>query len=257
MNGSIENEMKRLEALQANYASINAAVVQARETIIRCHRQIGEARVAAVIDPEANSPKTTESLCKKLDAEMKAAEAEISKLTPEAEALSGAIARIEGQIIPKRHAERVTKQYAIRKRYAAIAARLLEAVNALAALSAEAKSIYDGAFAAYPKDESLEGQDVVRRYAGLAPIWDEQWISYGNGSRRDVIVNAVWLFDRTLVSASDPVAISNQHQEDFFRQESERQNRERNRNWTNRPPEGRQGAGYLHGALRHPLGLPL
>jgi hypothetical protein len=223
----IESEMKRMEALQSKYASVNAAIVQARETVVRGHRQIGEARIAAVLEPEKYTPKVTEALCKKLDAEVKTAEAEIQKLSPEAEALSGAIACIETEILPLRHGERLHKQSTLRERYAAIASRMLEAANALAALSAEAKSIYDGTHAAFPKDELCEGQPIVRAFAGLSSIWDPTWINYGDGCRRDLVVEAVWNFDRTLVDPTDRVALTKEHQENYRLQRSAEIEKER------------------------------
>ncbi|HEX3745399.1 MAG TPA: hypothetical protein VHW09_15755 [Bryobacteraceae bacterium] len=254
---NIESEMKHLEELRIKQTSVNSAIAKARTEIIDCHRQIRDARISAVTDPEANPPKATEALCKKLESELKTAEALVAKLTPEAEVLSGAVARIESEIVPRRHAERLAKQNALRERYVAIATRMLESANALAALSAEAKSLYDGAHADIPKDEICDGQEVVRRFAGLAPVWDEQWINYGFGSRRDVVVNAVWQFERTLVDAEDPVARNNQHQEDFRRLEFERIERERNRHWSNRPLETERSPNHQRGVVRHPLGLPL
>ena len=224
---TIESEMKRLEGLRTRYATVNSAIVQAKDVIVRGHRTISAARVAAVIDPETNTPKATETLCKRADSEMKAAEAEIQKLTIEAEALSGAIARIEGEIVPKRHAERLGIQGELSERYKAIARRMYEAANLLEALSAEAKSIFDGASSEFAKSETCEGQCPVLRSAGLAPIWDPAWIGFGQGTRRNNVVGAIYDFDPTLIDEADPVALAKRHQEQHRRNESERIERER------------------------------
>jgi hypothetical protein len=114
------------------------------------------------------------------------------------------------------------------ERYSAIARRILEAANALAAASAEAKSLFDTATLEFPKGEQCEGQGLVRQAAGLVRIWDPAWISYGGqGSRRDTAVSAVYDFDASLVDESDPVACQRLNQEQHRRREFERFERER------------------------------
>jgi hypothetical protein len=222
-----ESEINKLETLRSKYGTVNAAIVQARNEIVRCHREIGEARIAAALDSEANPPKTVEARCRKFESELKAAQAEIEKLTPEAAALSGAIDHLEREIAPKRHAERLNKQVGLMERYTAIARRILEAANALAAASTEAKSLFDSATLEFPKDEQCEGQGLVRQAAGLVRAWDPAWISYGQGSRRDVAVAAVYDFDPTLVDETDPVACMKRHDELQRRELRERAERER------------------------------
>ncbi len=48
---------------------------------------------------------------------------------------------------------------------------------------------------------------IVRFCAGLMVVWDREWIyRYGNPTRRDMIVGAVFDWDRTIVDEADPVA---------------------------------------------------
>lgn len=70
----------------------------ARSEVVRLSREIGEARIAVVLDPEANSQKATETRCKKLEAELSGVRGEIERLTSEAAAISGAIEYLEREI---------------------------------------------------------------------------------------------------------------------------------------------------------------
>jgi hypothetical protein len=252
---NLEHEMQKLEALRTKRDAVSGAIAEARNAAVRCTREIGEARVAGVLDPEQNPAKAVEARCAKLERELKVAQSEIEKATPELSALGAAINHLEREIVPKRHAERLNKQAEFRERYTAIARRKLEAANTLAALSAEEKFIFDSASSEFPKDELCEGQAVVMRFAGLAPIWDPAWIDYGQGSRRDLVVGAVWEFDRSLVDPTDHVALAKQHQEDYRRAESERIERERNNRKWGRPTPKLPGHQYV--TVRHPLGLPI
>jgi hypothetical protein len=255
---TIEVESKKLVALKVKRSALNAEIAAARYEAVRCTREIGEARVSGLVDPEKNPANAVEARVKKLEREFAKAQAEIDKLAPEVSALYAAIEHIEREIPPLRHAERLQKQGALRERYAAVARKMLEAANVLANMTAEAKAIYDGAYAEFPQDETCEGQEMVNRFAGLAPIWDGQWILYGddNGCRRDVVVNAIWQFDRALVDPEDRVARFNRHQEQEIRRRAEEIERERaGRKWGAPLPPAQPGEQRIN--VRHPLGLPL
>jgi hypothetical protein len=75
----------------------------------------------------------------------------------------------------------------------------------------------DSASVEFPRDEECEGQGLVNRSAGLAEIWDPAWISYEQGSRRDLVVGMIWEWDRTLVPANDPVSVQKVNWEQWHR----------------------------------------
>lgn len=226
MNSNIQSETKRLKELQAKYATANGAIVGAKDAIARCYQQISKARVNALLDPENNTPKATEALCKKLEGEKAAAEAELQKWTPEAAVLAGAIVQLESEIIPRRHSERLQMQTELRDEYTALAREILEVANTFAALNAKAKAKYDAALVEFPKDETCEGQDIVRKAGGTAPIWNSRWISW-DWPERDVTVSAVYEFDPSLVDPLDPVADRKRHYEEHRQREAARHERER------------------------------
>lgn len=223
----IESEVERLEALRGKQAASNSAIATARNEIARCGREIGEVRVAGVLFPEENPWKTVEARCKKLESELKAAQGEIDTLTPQVAALSGAIEQLEREIGPKRHAARVASQNEARKSYAAVAREILEAANALSACVAKARAIHFSASQEFPKAEECEGHAPVMQSAGLPPIWDPTWINYGDGSRRDVFVGAIYDFDSSLVDQADPVARLRVHQESERKRRASEIERER------------------------------
>jgi hypothetical protein len=221
MESTIETELKRLENLRGRYAETNQAIIAERNKIVQGNQQIGDARVAAVLDPEANPPKTVEAKVRRLEGEIKAAEEKLQKLMPEAAALSAAIVQLEASVIPKRHAARLERQAKTQEQYRSSAVRVLNAANELAAASEEARTLYNQAYSEYPQDEFSENQAIVRRYCGLAPIWDAGWVNSGNPTRRDFIVGQVWEWDRSLVDPTDPTAQYKAHQENHRRQQAE------------------------------------
>ncbi len=224
---NIKNELKKLEELKAKREALKGAIASARDEAVRYTREISDARVAALVSPEENPANAVDARIKKLERELSRAKTDLEKFAPEVAALDNAIERLNNVILPLLHAERLSKQEAIRASYIADAKRLLGAVNAVAAISAEAMAKYRSACAEFPKDETCEGHDMIRQFAGLAEIWDPLWIDYGSGTRRDVVVNAIWHFDRSLVDLEDRVARLNRHSEEHQKKESERHERER------------------------------
>jgi hypothetical protein len=188
-------------------------------------RAIADIRVESLLDEDA-SPRATEGKIRKLEGECAAAEAEVKRLGSETSAIASAIGRLEAEVLPKRHKERLQDQAATRERYTDLARRLLAAANLLAELSTDAKAVYDAAYAKYPTDETMAGQDTVLRHGGLSPIFDYQWAKTGdNPTRRDHLAGVVWDFNPAIVPADDPAARQKQHQADFFakwREENER-----------------------------------
>jgi hypothetical protein len=231
MASAFQAELDKLETLRGRYAATNKAILSERDKIVQATRAIGETRIAAVLDAEANPPRVVEAKVKRLEGEVKVAEAELQKLTPEAAALSGAIVQLEASVLPKRHAERLAKQVTVQEQYRAVVRRIVDAANALATASEEARTLYNAAHSEYPTDELSDGQAIVLRHAGLAQVWDASWVNAGsNPTKRDFLIGQIWDWDRSLVDASDPTAKYKVHQENHRKQwhrqlEEERQRR--------------------------------
>jgi hypothetical protein len=213
-----ETEIDRLATLRAQYTEKQASTVRLKSACQRISHEIGQARVAHLIDPDNCKPKETEARLRRLEAEFKTAEAELSPLGTECAALAGAIEQMESEILPKQHAESLARQAEMQGKYNAVCLRLLEAANALAAASAEARSIYEECGAAYPNDALMNSQAPVLRFAGLSPVWDYEWVNYGNPTKRDYLAGQVWDYNRNLVHPSDPAAMQKLHQENHHKQ---------------------------------------
>lgn len=224
---SLEIESKRLQDLRARQAAVTASIAKSRGVIAKCIREAGEACVANVVDPEIHTAKATEMTCKKLAAQRAEAQAEIDKLSSEAEALATAIPRIEADLVPLQHGVRLERQAALREQYRALCARLLEAAEELAETNREARDAFESAQREFRADELCAGQDVVMRGAGLRAVHDGAWLSFpGQPTRGHFFAERVYDFDPRLVPEGHPVAILRNHQEAFWQKERERHQKE-------------------------------
>jgi ribosome-associated translation inhibitor RaiA len=224
-------DIERLGLLQRQFTETQAVIVAKRAEVQRLTREVGDCRISHIVDPENYDAKATQSRIKQLEADLAAAERQIQKAIPEAEALAAAIARIESDVLPRRHAERVRDQAEIRQRYRNTVIRIRDASEALYTAFEEARKIYESARGEYPGQVSMDGQTELQRNAGLLPLWEETWIRYGGQtSRRDDIMGRIWDWDRTLIDVSDPVSLQRLSSEKWFQNllaENERKQRAR------------------------------
>lgn len=256
----IDVELKRLQGLRDRHAAVTASIAKSRDVIAKCIREIGEARIAGVLNDEAMPAKESEALRKKLESQCELAEAEIKRLTPDADALSMAIRHVESEMVPLSHAKRLARQAEVRGQYRALAARILETVNTLALLSGHAQAAFQSAQREFPRDESLSAHATVLRYSGLREIWDHAWTGYhGAPSRRDVAVERIFSFDPSLVAVDDPVAIRRNHEEKHRIAEYERHENERRlrNNPTREDIAGAKAAALERGEEWHVVVHPL
>jgi hypothetical protein len=224
-------DIERLGLLQRQYTETQSVIITKRAEVQRLAREAGECRISHIVDPENFDAKATQNRIKQLETDLAAAERQIQKSIPEAEALAAAIARIESDVIPRRHAERVREQTEIQQRFRAAVIKIRDAASALQAASQEAFQIRCTAGAEYRADVAMEGQPDIRTAAGLPQItWDSSWIDHGQTTQRDNIIGLIWDFDRSLVDASDPVSLQRLNSENNLREliaESERKQRAR------------------------------
>lgn len=221
----------QLEQLREKSRVTNIAIGKSRDEVVRCVREGGEIRIAAALDSNS-SPKDTEARCKKLDAQRGAAQSEIDRLMADVMAFDTAVERIEAELLPKRHADRLERQRQTRETYQDVARRILEAANLLTDLSLKARDLFFSATQEFPREERAKDQEIVFLNGGLKEVWDSNWIDrFGNPTLRDVIVGQIFDWDRSLVDDADPVAKMKRHQEEHQRRryaEIERERRLRN-----------------------------
>jgi hypothetical protein len=213
---TLDAENGRLATLRARSVTVNNELARFREEAVRCLREIGEARVAGTLDPDANPPREVDSRCKKLESQRIAAQGELDKLAAEVAPLASAIQSLESDLAVLGQNKALDRQAAVREEYQAVARKILVAANLLSELSLEAKRIFDGAESEFPIKEELaaDGRLILPK-AGLSQVWDHEFIyRHGNPTRRDMIVGSVFDFDRSLVDEADPVAKLKRHWED-------------------------------------------
>lgn len=226
----MKEEIERLAVLRGQYAEKSAEVVRLKSACQRISQEIGQVRVAHLLDPDNNKPKDTEARLRRLEGEFKAAEAGLPDLVLECQTLAGAIERMESDILPKQHAAKLGHQAEVRNKYKAVCLRLVESANALAAASEAARAIYEEARELYPADALMDSQAPILRFAGLSPVWDALWVSDGtNSTQRENVIGLVWDHDRSLVAAGDLVAIRKLHFENYCKQRNAEAEAERAR----------------------------
>jgi hypothetical protein len=213
-----DNENERLATLRTQYTEKQGSIVRLRAACQRISAEMGQARVAHILEPESHKPKEVEARLRRLEAELKTAGDELTNLGPECQAIASAIEKIEAEFLPKQHAQRLSEQAEVQSKYKAVCRRLVEHANALAAASEEARTLYDQARSAYPRDAFMHGQEILRASAGLQPVWDPHWVNFGNSTQRDHTIGNVWQYDRSLVDPTDLVAQQKLHQENHHKQ---------------------------------------
>src|SRR5664280_2514906 len=118
----------------------------------------------------------------------------------------------------------------IQQRFRLAAIKIRDAAHTLQAAFKDAHEIYKTASVEYPTEVVMKGQPVLRRCAGLAQVWDAQWVDTSQPSKRDYAVGMIWDWDRSLIAEDDAVSVQRLHQEAWLRQLSaseEEQRRQR------------------------------
>ncbi len=221
-----ETEIGRLRALEGRREAVTADLEKRREETVRCEQEIADLKIQAILNPDIS--KELAARCRKLDAQRVAARDEADKLAQELNAITPAIQRLEYEAGVRRHEQLIEQQAQFRESYRDVARKLLEAANRLEALTTEAATLFEKAQREFPYEmQHMDAGGVVLRGAGLSQIWDRAWVNYGQGSRRDVVVEEIFKFDRGLVDSGDRVARAITHQENFRSQLSEQLEQER------------------------------